>query len=152
MDGIKRHQLSCMAIIGLCNVLFLAQALAGQPPRVLLQRSVTATVNQSTAGQPARALDLRLPSMMANLGKMSDSFPTLSHHALPSSEGASRMQLPSLGSAGGQHIPGRVELLAKNFRRDGLPVAKLWQNQDSLVHLGLNNKGKPGLWLIQKIH
>jgi hypothetical protein len=46
---------------------------------------------------------------------------------------------------------GAPEELAKRLRREGLPVARLFENQSALVSLGLNQKGKPGLWLIQKM-
>jgi hypothetical protein len=36
------------------------------------------------------------------------------------------------------------------FHREGLPVARLWENHSALISLGLNAKGKPGLWLVQK--
>ena len=49
-------------------------------------------------------------------------------------------------------IPGRVEELALRFHREGLPLARLWENKSALVSLGLNPKGKPGLWLTQKTH
>lgn len=35
-------------------------------------------------------------------------------------------------------------------RRDGLPVARLWESQSVLLHLGFNQKGRPGLWIMQK--
>ena len=35
-------------------------------------------------------------------------------------------------------------------RRDGLPVARLWESKSVLLHLGFNQKGKPGLWIMQK--
>lgn len=38
------------------------------------------------------------------------------------------------------------------FRRDGFPLARLWENKSALVHVGLNQKGKPGLWIVQKLH
>jgi hypothetical protein len=40
----------------------------------------------------------------------------------------------------------------QQFHREGLPIARLWENHSSLVHVGLNQKGKPGLLLIQKLH
>jgi hypothetical protein len=46
----------------------------------------------------------------------------------------------------------KIEQLARNFKREGLPVAKLFQSNDALVHIGLSPKGKPGLWLIKKLH
>lgn len=40
--------------------------------------------------------------------------------------------------------------LAQRFRREGLPIARLWQNHEAMLSLGLNQRGKPGLWLVQK--
>jgi hypothetical protein len=41
--------------------------------------------------------------------------------------------------------------MARRFRREGLPVARLFENHSALVSLGLNSRGKPGIWLIQKL-
>jgi hypothetical protein len=54
--------------------------------------------------------------------------------------------------ADSQRISSRAEQLARNFHRDGLPVARLFQSQNALVHIGLNQKGKPGLWIIERLH
>jgi hypothetical protein len=45
-----------------------------------------------------------------------------------------------------------MEQRIREFHRDGLPVARLWENKSALLHLGLNQKGKPGLWIVQKTH
>ena len=45
-----------------------------------------------------------------------------------------------------------TEAFARRFHREGLPVARLWENKSALVSLGLNQRGKPGLWLVQKTH
>jgi hypothetical protein len=45
-----------------------------------------------------------------------------------------------------------AEAFARRVHREGLPVARLWENHSALVSLGLNQKGKPGLWLVQKTH
>jgi len=44
----------------------------------------------------------------------------------------------------------RMADLARRVHREGLPVARLWENRSALVSLGLNQRGKPGLWIIQK--
>ncbi len=49
-------------------------------------------------------------------------------------------------------IRGPIEEFARRVHREGLPVARLWENRSALVSLGLNQKGKPGLWLVQKLH
>jgi hypothetical protein len=43
-----------------------------------------------------------------------------------------------------------AEALVSRVHREGLPVARLWENKSALLSLGLNQKGQPGLWLIQK--
>lgn len=40
----------------------------------------------------------------------------------------------------------------RRVHREGLPVARLFETKGALLHLGLNPKGKPGLWLVQKTH
>ena len=49
-------------------------------------------------------------------------------------------------------IASRAESLAIHFRHEGLPVAKLWQNEAAFISLGLSPRGKPGIWLVQKTH
>jgi hypothetical protein len=55
-----------------------------------------------------------------------------------------------LGAASEGRVMGRTESFVRSFHREGLPVARLWENHSALVSLGLNGKGKPGLWLVQK--
>ncbi len=50
-----------------------------------------------------------------------------------------------------RRVPSRAEEFAQHVRREGLPLARLWENKSALVSLGLNKKGKPGLWIVQKI-
>jgi hypothetical protein len=47
---------------------------------------------------------------------------------------------------------GTPETLVHRFGREGLPIARLWENHAALVSLGFSPRGKPGLWLVQKIH
>lgn len=62
-------------------------------------------------------------------------------------------RLPSLDAGTGQaREMSKAEAFARRFHREGLPVARLWENHSALVSLGLNQKGKPGLWLVQKTH
>lgn len=64
----------------------------------------------------------------------------------------SEMQSESLHASAEQTRVGGVEAMAQRFRHEGLPVARLWENHAALISLGLNSKGKPGIWLVQKIH
>jgi hypothetical protein len=52
--------------------------------------------------------------------------------------------------AGETRVMSRAETFARHFHREGLPVARLWENHSALLSLGLNGRGKPGLWLVQK--
>jgi hypothetical protein len=40
-----------------------------------------------------------------------------------------------------------AETLARRIHQEGLPIARLWQSKSALLSIGLNQKGKPGLWL-----
>jgi hypothetical protein len=64
---------------------------------------------------------------------------------------------PSVGTAGLRNTglamknTSRVEELTRRLHREGLPIARLWQTHSAMVSLGLSPRGKPGIWLIQKI-
>jgi hypothetical protein len=58
--------------------------------------------------------------------------------------GARGISMPSL--------IGTQETLVHRFRREGLPIARLWENHSAMVSLGFSPRGKPGLWLVQKTH
>jgi hypothetical protein len=60
---------------------------------------------------------------------------------------------PAFGADVGQvRVMSPAESFARRVHREGLPLARLWENHSALVSLGLNAKGKPGLWLVQKTH
>jgi len=50
------------------------------------------------------------------------------------------------------HTRPTLQDFVRRVHREGLPVARLFETKGALVHLGLNPKGKPGLWLVQKTH
>jgi hypothetical protein len=96
---------------------------------------------------PSAPLDLSLPESMAN------------HQTGPARPGTIQLRdpdyrstLPALGGDAARREPSRIEELALRVHREGVPLARLWQNENALLHLGLNSRGKPGLWLVQKIH
>lgn len=99
----------------------------------------------------AARLDLHPIAATPATPEPSDAFPSALHqHPLKAQP---QLQLPDLGAAVTQsRIPSRAEAFARRLHREGLPVARLWQNKSAMVSLGLNDKGKPGLWLIQKVH
>jgi hypothetical protein len=78
-------------------------------------------------------------------------FPSPQHR--PAMAVQSELQLPDLGGEKLQtRMPSRMEEFARRVHKEGLPVARLWENKSALVSLGLNQKGKPGLWIVQKVH
>jgi hypothetical protein len=44
-----------------------------------------------------------------------------------------------------------VHEMERRVPREGLPVARIWETKTALLHVGLSPKGKPGLWLTQKV-
>jgi hypothetical protein len=96
---------------------------------------------------PGQHLDLRAPSPAVDVSERASSFPSMSRrHSLGSQE---PVRLPAFGADG---MRSRVTLqdFVQRVHREGLPVARLFENKSALVHLGLSPKGKPGLWLVQK--
>jgi hypothetical protein len=95
---------------------------------------------------PHATLDLRAPAPKLDFGQDTEvPFPSRPR-ALGSSE-------PVPASAPAFHFQdSRVKQIAEHFHREGLPVARLWESRSALLSLGLNGRGKPGLWLVQKTH
>jgi len=110
-------------------------------------------MNSALASPPIHRLTLDLqppaPEVTA-VEKTPTAFPSMHRTTLA---GLGQVQLWSSSSETPRaRIPGRVEELALRFHREGLPLARLWENKSALVSLGLNPKGKPGLWITQKTH
>jgi hypothetical protein len=110
-------------------------------------------VRASPPNGPRGALHLDLHPIAAapSAEKPAASFPSSLHqHTLAAQP---QLQLPDLGANITQsRVPSRAEEFARRVHREGLPVARLWENKSALVSLGLNERGKPGLWVIQKTH
>ena len=92
-------------------------------------------------------LDLRAPSHMPDMADDSGdrNFPS----RRPKLSAQDAPQLPELGAGSGRARP-TVQEFVRRVHKEGLPVARLFEGKSALVHLGLNPKGKPGLWLVQK--
>jgi len=134
------QRLAHFATLALCGLGLINAALASPP----ITRGA-APVNH------ALHLDLRPPVAAAEPAeRVSMSFHSSSP---PQTLGAqTQFQLPAFGAqAAPGRVPGRVEEFAQRVHREGLPVARVWENKSALLSLGLNQKGKPGLWIIQKI-
>lgn len=110
----------------------------------------------------ASKLDLRAPAEIVSGSGMAGelrtvsgdtpAFPSFRHDRLEATPARLEEQLPSLGAVDLAMRPmSRAEQLATRFRREGLPVARLFESRTALVSLGLSQRGKPGIWLIQKL-
>jgi hypothetical protein len=124
---------------GLCGLGSMSAALASPP------------ISQKGARHlDPRHLDLRPASAVMGAEEPSAIFPSALHR--PTLGTREQLQLPGMGAEAPQkRIPGRAEEFVRRVHREGLPVARLWENKSALVSLGLNQKGKPGLWIIQKV-
>jgi hypothetical protein len=89
-------------------------------------------------------LDLRAPSPAVE----TSSFPSMWRRRSVASQ--EPVVLPALG-ADGMRSRRALQDFVRRVHHEGLPVARLFESKSALVHLGLSPKGKPGLWLVQKI-
>jgi hypothetical protein len=95
-------------------------------------------------------LDLRAPAQSLPAEERAPVFPSaFAHRRFAATEETA--QLPTL-AAGNPRVRAPLPELARHIQHEGLPIARLWENRSALVHIGLNQRGKPGLWLVQKIH
>ena len=148
--------LGASVLIGACTAQICQAAPPGGVPKSLLP-GISAAPGPSkdpahfvAARLMATRLDLRAPSHSAAPEESTTSFPSALIHR-HAGGGEQPAQLPSLG-AGNPRIRPPLAELARHIQHEGLPVARLWENNSALVHIGLNQRGKPGLWLVQKIH
>jgi hypothetical protein len=131
------------ALAGAAALCILNSALAA-PPQV--RQGQSHLQNQT---QPlGQHLDLRAPVPAVDVAEKSSAFPSMSHiHRLGSQEQV-QPPAPGLDSMRSRLV---VQDFVRRVRHEGLPVARLFENKTALLHLGLNSRGKPGLWLVQKV-
>lgn len=161
METSATKLLKWAAICGLCGVacagIALAAPPAGQESRVA--RIAGETHGGARAGgsfnsfkMAAAHLDLRAPTDVPQAATNIDApagFPS-SGRLVGST--AHSLQLPVSGTDGHPREMSRAEEFARRVHREGLPIARLWESHSALVSLGLNQRGKPGIWLVQKVH
>jgi hypothetical protein len=112
----------------------LNSALAAQPPRQIQVQ--------------ARHLDLSAPAHSIEISSRVPAFSSVSHQqTIVAPEQVRFANLRSDSTHTQLSMEDRVRL----FRRDGFPIARLWETRSALVHFGFNPKGKPGLWIVQKM-
>jgi hypothetical protein len=111
----------------------------------LLDRTILPVIRTKGSTPPTHLnLDLRAPEV----SMAPDAYPAMpSNHALRiESENGLSFQLPMAKPMS------PAEAFATRVHREGVPLARVWENKSTLVSVGFNQKGHLGLWLIQKTH
>jgi hypothetical protein len=49
-------------------------------------------------------------------------------------------------------VMSQAAIFARRVHQEGLPIARLFESKSALLSIGLNKRGKPGLWFTQKTH
>jgi hypothetical protein len=112
---------------------------------------------------PATNLDLRppgaSPSAISHQGATapaSEPFPSTTHRLdLGDSDPAANDRSQSRALGIGKldfRVMSQPEILARRVHQEGLPIARLFESKSALLSIGLNKRGKPGLWFTQKTH
>ena len=149
-----------------CALCCLAAAAAVANPPVgnnaggLLARATGMLGSTAARTAPARTgfqnLDLRAPEMLPGarapgpIGEPSAAFPSAKHETSGIAAGVDE-DLPGNHNWTALRMESKVHELERRVPHEGLPVARLWETKTALLHVGLNPRGKPGLWLIQKV-
>ncbi len=157
MGRLEKHGIASIALIGVGQLLLSQGALAGTPLEKVgasLDHDNASTSTRPSAGvqTPGLRLDLRPPQIFAGSSVADSFFVAHSEASTVPARALAPSASPPASSAAGGRVMSPMESLAHNFHQQGLPLAKLFENRDSLVHLGLNQHGKPGLWILHKLH
>jgi hypothetical protein len=96
-------------------------------------------------------LDLRPPETLfrSSATEGDSAFPSSLKRAEAGAATGGQEDLPS--GLGTLRMESKVHELERRVPREGLPIARLWETKTALLHVGLSPRGKPGLWLIQKV-
>jgi hypothetical protein len=162
MQRLEKGPLKCMVRCGICGLLTMSSAVASPPAshEGLLGRMAldSFTPRQSDSMRSASArlafsrLDLRAPTDLPTPyvpASTSIPFPSVRRTRASAID---QEQLPALGADGSPtRVKSRPEEILRRIHNEGLPIARLWESHSAFLSVGLNQRGKPGLWLIQKI-
>jgi hypothetical protein len=150
--------------LGCCALCCLAAAVHAAPPSGASGGGLLQRASGLLAAQPSRSpasrmdlqrLDLRAPESLPadhasrTMDDSAGAFPSAKRAAI-APESRAEEELPALGGAA-IHTMSRAQEMAQRVQREGVPVARLWETRSALLHVGLSPRGKPGLWLIQKV-
>jgi hypothetical protein len=172
MNQEGKSRLMYVAASGLCALGLTSSAVASPPftqgkysPSTVVTARSLLVVGRPFAHQEhpsANQLDLRTPRQSSQVTLQGGvaapalvPFPTAIHHLYlgRADLGSDDRVHPSALGIGEQNFRAmsQAEIFARRIHREGLPVARLWESKSALISIGLNRKGKPGLWLTQKV-
>jgi hypothetical protein len=156
-SGGRKHMLVCFAAGGLCGTGLSGAAVANPP--LSAGKSLLSTIDSvrsaSAAGshlgarqESAPKLDLR-PPVDSMRPPAPDPVAFASHSGIDTDDPVARF---GFGTRDADFpVMSQPEPLLHRVHREGVPIVRLWNSRSALLSIGLNQKGKPGLWLIQKI-
>ncbi len=169
MTHTNRHRLTGVTA-GVCGFCLLGSAIASPPMSqessvLSVKDLVRSLASRSVVRQehmPSARLDLRPPRVSSPTiirggadAPAFTPFPSVTH---PLDAGKASLATDDrrptalqIGELNFQ-VMGQAEILARRIHREGLPVARLLETKSALLSIGLNQRGKPGLWLTQKTH
>jgi hypothetical protein len=146
MGRVLQKSVLFAGLVSICELTALHAALA-EPP---LQKVTAALSHPANAPERnAPSLDLRAPAQLPPTDQVLAA--ASGNHRLFGREALFHADTPANAEQSG-HIMSPLQNMAHNYQKEGLPIAKLFQSDNSLVHVGLNPKGKPGLWFVHKLH
>jgi hypothetical protein len=151
--GVQR--LAHITAAGLCVVGFLSNSMAAP-----LQSRMAPALQQTAIIAP---LDLRMPHDPFIPGNLAGSialelrtFPSGIQHPARDVAGAGTNDhaIPTglATSEADFHFASPSERFVGRMRREGLPIARLWKSESALLSIGLNKRGKPGVWFTKTFH
>jgi hypothetical protein len=157
---------------GVCGLCLSCSAVASPPfswggssSAVAAARSVSLSSRPIARQQytPSTNLDLRppgvSPSAISHEGATapaSEPFPSTTHNLdLGQSDLPADNRIQARTLAIGElnfRVMSQAEIFARRVHQEGLPIARLFESKSALLSIGLNKRGKPGLWFTQKTH
>jgi hypothetical protein len=142
--GAKR--LAHITAAGLCGLGFLSHSIAAPLPG----RGAPA-LEHPVALMP---LDLRVPHdpLATELSAFPSGIQRPVREVASSSGNDHALQAGLAISESDFHFASPAEKLVGRMRREGLPIARLWKSESALLSIGLNKRGKPGLWFTKTLH
>jgi len=130
----------------------------------IVSHSAPDRVHSSRAAILNTALNMALPGLAAQ--KMPSQSLHLNEPRSMAMESHDPPVAASNDRSAGEHPPGVLAIqwresreivgadivgLVRNYRRDGLPIVHLYQSNQSVLAVGLNNHGVPGIYFIRHI-